>query len=69
MIKLAQLCWANFGAHVLEGIGTIDDGRHDFIGMADCWIGDRLVLQLHSVGKTLAAGFLDIAPVRTVMLR
>ena len=69
MIKLAQLCWANFGAHVLEGIGTIYDGRHDLIGMADRRIGDRLVLQLHSVGKTLAAGFLDIAPVRAVMLR
>ena len=69
MIKLAQLCWANFGAHVLEGIGTIYDGRHAFIGMADCWIGDRLVLQLHSVGKTLAACILDITPASAVMLR
>ena len=44
MMKLAQLCWANFGAHVFEGISTIDDGRHDLVGMADRWIGDCLVL-------------------------
>ena len=69
MIKLAQLRWANLCAHVLQGISTIYDGRHDLIGMADHMIGDRLVLQLHSVGKTLAACILDITLVSAVMLR
>ena len=56
-------------AHVLEGISTIRDGRHDLIGMADSRIGNQLVLQLHSVGKTLAVCIRDITLVGAVVLR
>ena len=40
MIELAQLCWADRGAHVFEGISTIDNCRHDLVGMANRWVGD-----------------------------
>ncbi len=68
MIKLAQLCWTNSCAHVLESIGTIYDGCHDLIDMTDCRIGDQLVLQLHSVGKMLTTRILDITLVGAAML-
>ena len=67
MIKLTQLCWAHARAYVLQCIRTIRDGRHDLIGMTDSWIGDGLVLQLHSVRKTLTSCVLDITPVSAVV--
>ena len=30
--------------HAFDGFGTIQNGRHDFFGMADLWIYDVLVL-------------------------
>ena len=69
MIELVQLRWAHLCAHVLDGIGTILDSGHDLIGMTDRRIGDRLVLQLHSVGETFAARILGITFVSVVVLR
>ena len=47
--------------HTFDCLGTIRNGRHDFVSMADFWIHDVLVLEVYRIGKALASCIFDVA--------
>ena len=38
------------GCHALDGLGTIRNRCHDFVGMTNLLSRDVLVMQVHSIG-------------------
>jgi hypothetical protein len=54
-------------AHVLDGLGTVCNGCHDFVCMGDGWSCDVFVAELGCVGEAFALGRLDVAQVGSVM--
>ena len=56
------------GCHALDGLGTIRNRCHNFVGMTNLWICDGLVMQVHSVGETFASCALDMAIVYAIVV-
>ena len=54
--------------HALDGLGTIRNRCHDFVGMTNLWIRDGLVMQVHSVGETFDSRALDMAIVYAIVV-
>ena len=60
LLELSHIGIVFDGCYTLDGLGTIRNRRHYFVGMADVWILDVLVLQVNSVGETFDARTLDM---------
>ena len=56
------------GCHALDGLGTIRNRCHDFVGMTNLWIRDVLVMQVNSIGESLASRALDMAIVYAIVV-
>ena len=54
--------------HALDGLGTIRNRCHDFVGMTNLWIRYVLVMQVNSIGESLAPRALDMAIVHTIVV-
>ena len=60
--------WIIFGGcHALDGLGTIRNRYHDFVGMTNLWIRDVLVIQVSSIGELITSRTLDMAIVYTIV--
>ena len=55
------------GCHAFDCLGTIQNRCHDFVGMTNLWICDVLVMQVHSIGESLASCALDMAIVDAIV--
>ena len=68
LLELSHI-WIIFGGcHALDGLGTIRNRCHDFVGMTNVWIRDGLVMQVHSVSETFASRALDMAIVYAIVV-
>ena len=66
LLELSHIWIILGGWHALDGLGTIRNRCHDFVGMTNLWIRDGLVMQVHSVGETFASRAFDMAIVYTI---
>ena len=55
------------GCHALDGLGTIRNCCHDFVGITNLWIRDVLVMQVNSICESLASHALDMAIVYAIV--
>ena len=68
LLELSHIGIIFGGCHALDGLGTIRNRCHDFIGMTNLWIRDVLVMQVNSVGESLASRSLDMAIVYAIVV-
>ena len=68
LLELSHI-WIIFGGcHALDGLGTIRNRCHDFGGMTNLWIRDVLVMQVNSIGESIASRALDMAIVYAIVV-
>ena len=68
LLELSHIGIIFGGCHVLDGLGTIRNRCHDFVGMTNLWIRDVLVMQVNSIGETFASRALDMAIVDVIVV-
>ena len=68
LLELSHIGIIFSGCHALDGLGTIQNRCHDFIGMTNFRIRDVLVMQVNSIGETFAACALDMAIVDAIVV-
>ena len=54
--------------HALDCLGTIRNRCHDFVSMTNLWIHYVLVMQVNSIGESLALRALDMAIVYAIVV-
>ena len=67
LLELSHIGVIFGGCHACDCLGTIRNRCHDFVGMTNLWIRDVLVMQVHSIGESLASCALDMAIVDTIV--
>ena len=68
LLELSHIGIIFSGCHALDGLGIIRNRCHDFVGMTNFRIRDVLVMQVHSVGESLASCALDMAIVYAILV-
>ena len=54
--------------HALDGLGTIRNRCHDFVGMTNLGIRDVIVKQVNGIGESLASRALDMVIVYAIVV-
>ena len=68
LLELSHIGIIFGGCHSLDGLGTIRNRCHDFFGMTNLWIRDVLVMQVNSIGESLASSALDMEIVYAIVV-
>ena len=53
--------------HTLDGLGTFQNGRHDFVGVTDFRIRDVLVLEVDGIGDSFTPRCFGMAVMHEIM--